>query len=109
MWFIVEEQAIRFKENWENELSDWIQERLDEQDWATLDDIAERRLEQWEMVMEVIYKLSKEDGEQKTVSMYHNLKIQRRNDRKYMCEMCITKIQKAIWHQDEDEEDSSSE
>lgn len=96
MWFIVNEQRITFLERFRDEVSDWIQDRLDEQDWATLERICQLKDENWEYIITMLYEVSEAEGEEKTFRMYNNLKIQYRDDRMRICKWCIFRVKETI-------------
>ena len=97
MWYIVEKQRMSFLENFESELSVWIQERVYEDDWDTMKDIIELVEEQWEKVIPIIYELSEKDGEERSRLLYHNLEIQHYTDKKWMCQICIERVNEAVF------------
>lgn len=99
MWFIVEQQRQSFLDNCESEVSHWIQERLEEQDWETLEDIIEEDFYWEHVITKVLYKLVGKDGERFSELLYHNLQIQHRSDRQWMCEMIIKRVKEAIIHE----------
>ena len=88
---------MSFLADFESELSVWIQERVYEDDWDTMKDIIELVEEQWEKVIPIIYELSLKDGEERSRLLYHNLEIQHYTDKKWMCQICIERVNEAVF------------